>query len=145
MTISSFLSSIIPGMYGSYLLDKHRWPLVFDCVRAMTTALKEGKPSTNLIDFSEKSNDEREMEKEDEGENDEKKQEEKSRKYIYKASNAIEKGEKKAGIVNERDKNSTVIPLFCKIRICEDGIDTYKATEDFCKGSVSYHTKRCCT
>jgi hypothetical protein len=28
------------GLYGSYLLDKNRWPLVFECVRAMTTALK---------------------------------------------------------------------------------------------------------
>lgn len=132
-------------MYGSYLLDKHRWPLVFGCVRAMTTALKEGKPSTYLSDVSKKSNDEREMDKEDEEQNDEKKQNEKSRNHDYKASNTNEKGEKNANIMNEKDKNNPVIPLFCKIRICEDGIDTYKATEDFCKGSASYHTKRCCT
>ena len=129
-------------MYGSYLLDKNRWSLVFDCVRAMTTALKEGKKSTNLSNVSKNSNDEREMDREDEEENNEKKRDEKSRNHKYLASNANEKGEKKSDIVNERDRNKNVIPLFCKIRICEDGVDSYKATEDFCKGSVSYHTER---
>ena len=132
-------------MYGSYLLDKNRWSLVFDCVRAMTTALIEEKQSNYLTNVSKNSKDERERDREDEEENDEKKREEKSRNHKNKASNANEKGEKKADIMNERDKNKKVIPLFCKIRICEDGVDTYKATEDFCKGSVSYHTERCCS
>jgi tRNA-dihydrouridine synthase 1 len=29
------------GLFGSYLLDKCHWPLVFECVKAMVTALEE--------------------------------------------------------------------------------------------------------
>ena len=132
-------------MYGSYLLDKHRWSLVFDCVRAMTTALKEEKQSSYLCNISKKSNDEREMDRKDEEDYDKKKREEKSRIQDYRASNANEKGKEKADIVNGKDENNPVIPIFCKIRICEDGIDSYKATEDFCKGAVSHRTECCCS
>jgi tRNA-dihydrouridine synthase 1 len=29
------------GLFGSYLLDKCHWPLVFDCVKAMVSALED--------------------------------------------------------------------------------------------------------
>ena len=91
-------------MYGSYLLDKNRWPLVFECVKAMTIALKEKKDSCDSDKGRNKVNDDEKEEKEEE--------------------------------------DSAGIPLLCKIRICEDGVDSYKATEDFCRGTVSYRTVR---
>jgi hypothetical protein len=36
----------------------------------------------------------------------------------------------------EGSTDGHVIPLFCKIRICEDGSDMCKATEDFCRGEA---------
>lgn len=81
------------GLYGSYLLDRCHWPRVFECVKAMTTALH--------VDNSNDENDDR---------------------------NGIDKTDKTDYVFNN------TIPLFCKIRICEDGVDNYKATESFVTG-----------
>lgn len=52
-------------------------------------------------------------------------------------------GEKKYREEKEEEEEDSVgIPLLCKIRICEDGVDSYKATEDFCRGTVSHRTVR---
>jgi hypothetical protein len=50
--------------------------------------------------------------------------------------------EKKEREKEEEEEDIVGIPLLCKIRICEDGVDSYKATEDFCRGTVSYRTAR---
>ena len=94
-----FPSLIILGMYGSYLLDKHHWPLVFECVRAMTSTLEKGKMEKCTCTTSSSSR------------------------------NKLNHSSKKICHCNS-------LPLFCKIRICEDGIDSYKTTKSFCKGKV---------
>ena len=95
-----FPSLIILGMYGSYLLDKHHWPLVFECVRAMTSTLEKGKMERCTCTTSSNS------------------------------SNS------KLNHLSKKICHCNSLPLFCKIRICEDGIDSYKTTKSFCKGKV---------
>ena len=85
-------------MYGSYLLDKHHWPLVFECVKAMTSTLEKGKMERCACTTS--------------------------------SSNS------KLNHLSKKICNCNSLPLFCKIRICEDGIDSYKSTKSFCKGKV---------
>ena len=87
-------------MYGSYLLDKHHWPLVFECVKAMTSTLEKGKIERCTCTTSSSS-----------------------------SNSKLNHSSKKICHCNS-------LPLFCKIRICEDGIDSYKSTEKFCKGKI---------
>jgi soluble cytochrome b562 len=121
-------------MYGSYLLDKNRWPLVFDCVKAMTTALKEKKNSCDVNKRRNKMNDAEEENSD--------KREDKSKSDNTELMNGKEVGEEEKEEKEDDEENSIGIPLLCKIRICEDGVDSYKATEDFCRGTVSYRTVR---
>ena len=117
-------------MFGSYLLDKNRWSLVFDCVRAMTAALKQKKKTCDSHNITKKVNDVKEKEKDEDEKN-----------GCGKVD--VKYGDQKVEILDKEvheDEDSSVIPLLCKIRICEDGVNSYKATEAFCKGAVSCHT-----
>ena len=123
------LFSFVAGMYGSYLLDKNRWPLVFDCVRAMTTALKDKNNSCDVNKRRNKiyGNEEKHDGKKVEGNSGD-------------CDNGILDEKKKR---EEKEEEDIVgIPLLCKIRISEDGVDSYKATEEFCRGTVSYRAVR---
>lgn len=61
-------------------------------------------------------------------------------KKVRSKSGDYEEEEEEKEEMEEED--SVAIPLLCKIRICEDGVDAYVATEDFCRGTVSYRTVR---
>jgi hypothetical protein len=58
---------------------------------------------------------------------------------FYLAGLSAERTQKQKENKDDASEGSTdghVIPLFCKIRICEDGSDMSKATEDFCRGEA---------
>ena len=126
---------------------------MFDCVSAMTTALKQKKKSCNLNHISKNVSDKSEKkDKDEEEDNSKKKGVENSIDQKIKTLNSEEEKDKEKDKEEDKEKekeeeekekeDSVVIPLLCKIRICEDGVDSYTATEDFCKGTVSYRTVR---
>jgi len=105
------------GLYGSYLLDKCHWPLVFECVKAMTTTLQVS--NSHNIDANNTDNDANNTNNDANNTN-------------YDANNTNNDANNTNDANDEKDNN--IIPLFCKIRICEDGVDNYKATEAFVNG-----------
>ena len=109
-------------MYGSYLLDKHHWPLVFECVKAMTSTLEKGKKEGCSCTSKNSSKNEKNSFGNDSGAVDE--------YYENSTINHILENISRDDL--KKNCNCKSLPLFCKIRICEDGIDSYKATENFC-------------
>ena len=111
-------------MYGSYLLDKHHWPLVFECVKAMTSTLEKGKKERCSCTGKNSSKNEKKSFGNDSGAVDE--------NYENSTMNHMIENISRDDL--KKNCNCQSLPLFCKIRICEDGIDSYKATENFCRG-----------
>ena len=135
-------------MYGSYLLDKHHWPLVFECVRSMCTALESGRrkncpcKQAKIIDSSESyidnkdnySNNDNNNNTNNDNNNDNYDNNDNNDNNNYNNDNNNNNKNNKNKNNFKNRCNCGVIPLFCKIRICEDGINPYKATETFCTG-----------
>ena len=131
-------------MYGSYLLDKHHWPLVFECVRSMCTALESGRrkncpcKKNKIINNNESDNDGRNDNQNNNNDNNNDNDTTDNNNVFNQNQNQNNENNKDKNNKNKNNFknrcNCGVIPLFCKIRICEDGINPYKATETFCTG-----------
>ena len=126
-------------MYGSYLLDKHHWPLVFECVKAMASELRKGRSETCACSSSSgghrSSSRYRCSDDKIDHDDDTKNIDQNDGKCIDSAG-VCKMRKANENCQNASNCNCGVLPLFCKIRICEDGIDSYKATEAFCKGEA---------
>ena len=118
-------------MYGSYLLDKHHWPLVFECVKAMTSTLEKGKKERCSCTSKISSKNENNSFSNNSGAVDENYE---NFTITHIKENISRDNLKKDNQHKKNNCHCHSLPLFCKIRICEDGIDSYKATENFCRG-----------
>ena len=144
-------------------MDKPKWPLVFSCIKAMTDALNSNDETTKSEDESEsrreiKSSDENCLEggasccdgvtncKNEITVNKNKNENNSSAKTFSNTRSSVtadrikqlnsdsissKSPDVKTPVTNNKMKK---IPLFCKIRICEDGGDTFEATKTFCEG-----------
>lgn len=131
------------GLFGSYLLDKVHWPLVFKCVQAMRNSIEEyrSRKSNENMDIGSSSG-----------------------LSLTKASSDISNitllheaslsGEYQSAIdISERifhNKPADIasfrhdrVPLFCKIRYCE-GSNKFASTKEFCEGLILHGASAIC-